>query len=248
MTHNELSISCPGHPDLQGPSNLAYQAALRYFKAAGRTQPLNILIKKRIPIAGGLGGGSSDAGSVLLGLDRLLAAVPRPKLHSLARSLGADVPFFLVDGPCRARGVGDLLEPVPGLPSFWVVLACAPFGLETRKVYESLNFPLTRLLDSDRQIPSGGGRDLTDLARQLVNDLQPIGEGFQPAIGRVRDSLLKAGALGASMSGSGPSVFGLFGGRRSAMEARMRIRKEQGWKYLVARGITTNLASTRYTA
>jgi 4-diphosphocytidyl-2-C-methyl-D-erythritol kinase len=248
MAYKYLSLVCPGHPDLESPANLAYQAALRYFKAAGRTPSLNIMIKKRIPIAGGLGGGSSDAGTVLLGLDRLLATVPRPQLHSLATSLGADVPFFLESGPCRARGIGDLLEPVLGLPGFWVVLACAPFGLATRKVYESLNFPLTRLPDSDRQVPSGGGRDLADLARQLVNDLQPIGEGFQPAIGRVRDSLLKAGALGASMSGSGPSVFGLYGSRRLAMEARNRIRKERGWTYLVARGITTNLASARYTA
>lgn len=234
-----IFVRCPGYPEIDDRANLAYLAADRHFAEAGLSPNVTILIKKRIPIEAGLGGGSSDAGAVLRALQELSPRpLPPDRLHQVARELGADVAFFLQDHPCRVKGIGERLSPVDNLPRFWAILACAPFRLSTRSVYQSLKFPLTRVLDSDRGEHAGRGFGFEQLASQMLNDLQPTGESLHPEIGRVQKELLRIGAAGASMSGSGPTVFGLFRTRREARGALRRIEPEQGWTYLVARGIT----------
>jgi len=235
--------SWPGRPELDGPANLAHAAARAWSKRARAAGfGVNVQIKKRIPIRAGLGGGSSDAAATLRGLQKIgCDPLSNDELHEIATSLGADVPFFLQDGPCLARGIGHLLTPVRTLPCFWLILACAPFGHETRLVFENLKYPLT-------SVRSGATLDRPDwddcpdwgidrLAAVLVNDLQPTGERMHPEIKRVRQELMQAGAVGALMSGSGPSVFGLFSTRRAARQALRRLRKIQGWTYLVLRAI-----------
>lgn len=244
-----LRLVCPGHPELEGPDNLALRAADVFFRAAGRAPRLRLHLRKHIPLAAGLGGGSSDAGATLRALNRHFGRPLSPRrLANLALGLGADVPFFLRGGPCRASGVGERLRPVR-LPPFWVVLAFAPFGLSTREVFEHFDRwsrsgkgpkgknRLTERRDSARERPSGGGWSCERLAENLVNDLQPIGEALHPEIGRVRLELLRAGAAGASMSGSGPTVFGLFFDGVAAARSLRALRREGGWTYLVARGV-----------
>jgi 4-diphosphocytidyl-2-C-methyl-D-erythritol kinase len=244
-----LSLVCPGHPELEGPDNLALRAADAFFRATGRAPRLRLHLRKNIPLAAGLGGGSSDAGATLRALNRHFGHPLAPRrIANLALRLGADVPFFLRGGPCRAGGVGERLRPVR-LPPFWVVLAFAPFGLSTREVFERFDRRsrsgkgkkgknrLTERRDSARERPSGGGWSCERLAENLVNDLQPIGEALHPEIGRVRLELLRAGAAGASMSGSGPTVFGLFFDGAAAARSLRALRREGGWTYLVARGV-----------
>jgi 4-diphosphocytidyl-2-C-methyl-D-erythritol kinase len=233
----EISVSCPGFPEISGKANLAYRAAELYLAAKGSNFGLNILIHKKIPVAAGLGGGSSDAAAVLLGLDRLsTGGLGSEHLHQLACELGADVPFFLRRGTCRARGIGHDLEQVGSLPAFWVILACAPFGLSARKVYESLKFPLTSNCHDDRNTPLIRDGALSELALRLHNDLQAVGERIKPVIRRVYDEMLRAGATGALMSGSGPTVFGLSASEKEAYSVREKIKKERDWRYLVAKG------------
>jgi 4-diphosphocytidyl-2-C-methyl-D-erythritol kinase len=233
----EIVCACPGHPELDGPANLAARAARAWQQARAVCQGLVITIRKRIPIEAGLGGGSSDAAAVLRGLQRLSARpLPEEALRGLAARLGADVPFFLTAGPCFAGGIGELLDSVE-LSPFWVILARAPFGLSTRRVFEHLRIPLTSSGDGARQKSPQLG--FAELARSLRNDLQPTAVALRAPIGRVRAGLLRAGAAGAAMSGSGPTVFGLFRTRREAREGMRRLVREAGWTYTVLRGIHT---------
>lgn len=237
-TGSGIQVRCPGHPELDGRANLAHRAASGWLRASGTDIGVNITIHKRIPIQAGLGGGSSDAAAVLRGLQSISdLPISNRELHSLAARLGADVPFFLGQGPALARGIGERLTPVLRLPPFWVVLACAPFGQETRKVFEDLQIPLTSASQGDTDDdPCNWGFD--HLAAALVNDLQPTGEALNPVIAQVRSDLKHAGAAGALMSGSGPSVFGVFRTRQAAREARRRLAETKGWTYLVLRAIS----------
>jgi 4-diphosphocytidyl-2-C-methyl-D-erythritol kinase len=233
----DIVCSCPGHPELDGERNLAWRAARAWQAESGLTPGLRITIRKRIPLASGMGGGSSDAASVLMGLQQTFGSPPDPaRLQALAVGLGADVPFFLRGGVCLARGIGELLAPVAISP-FWVILATAPFGLSTRTVFEGLRIPLTSSLDGVSQ--KSPLERFARLAGSLRNDLLETAVSLREAIGRVRDELLLAGAAGASMSGSGPTVFGLFRTRSEAREGLQRLVREAGWTYTVLRGIHT---------
>jgi len=245
-----IEVKCPDHPGLDGPANLAYQAAKRYLAAnphgTGPWAGVSIRIQKEIPVAAGLGGGSTDAATVLEGLQRLSThPLKKDKLLQIAAGLGADVPFFLNRGPCIARGVGHDLEPVADLPEFWLLLACSPKGLATRKVYENLNYPLTSTRGGARNINSVRSAGMEGIVSWLHNDLQAVSERLYPAIRSVRMGLLRAGAEGALMSGSGPSVFGLFRSRRRALDGLGRIASEGNWKYLVVQGETTKTSATQ---
>jgi 4-diphosphocytidyl-2-C-methyl-D-erythritol kinase len=226
-----ITCRCPGRPELDGERNLAARAARRWMELSGRNQALHITIRKRVPVEAGLGGGSSDAAAVLRGLQRLAGPGLSPsRLDELALELGADVPFFLRGGACLAAGIGERLTPVR-VPPFWVILARAPFGLSTRRVFEHLKIPLTSAQDGDnRKSPLEG---FARLAGSLVNDLQPTALAMQASIGGVLEDLLRAGAAGASMSGSGPTVFGLFRTRREARVGLRRLERRSGWGYTV---------------
>jgi 4-diphosphocytidyl-2C-methyl-D-erythritol 2-phosphate synthase len=269
-----ITVRCPGHTDLTGRMNLCYQAAEIYLKEIGWPIGVNIEITKKIPLAAGLGGGSSDAASTLLGLQYLLGSpLPTSKALRLASRLGADVPFFLMRCPCRAQGIGEKLTPVLELPNIWLILACAPFELSTRMIFQdfdnsneinykasdnnnllnlhtgseasspspsektlNLKITLTSGHPDDRNLPAGW--EFWQLVSHIKNDLQPISERRHPEIVRMRDELMRAGAAGASMSGSGPTVFGVFRTRMAAWRAR-RYLSAKGWRYLMAKGITS---------
>jgi 4-diphosphocytidyl-2-C-methyl-D-erythritol kinase len=239
----DIQVDCPGHPDLCGPSNLAYRAAQLFLEETGARPGVKMRIEKRIPLQAGLGGGSSNAAAVLSGMQQL-AGQPLQKeaLFTLATGLGADVPFFLHRGPCRCRGLGEIVEPVENIESFWVVLACAPFGFSTKEVYSRLKLALTKPAGGDTQVSPISAWGFELLASRLHNDLQTIGEEMQPVVMKVCDELLQAGAAGASMSGSGPTLFGLCRSEDEAEATLARVEKRAGWKYLVAKGLTSRTA------
>jgi 4-diphosphocytidyl-2-C-methyl-D-erythritol kinase len=240
-----LTLRCPGHPELDGQSNLAFRAAEAWFQKMGLPSTLRISIQKKIPIQAGLGGGSSDAAAVLRWLQKNQRdPLSKPQLLDLAVRLGADIPFFLDPKPSLATGIGEHLQPVKNLPEFWVLLACPPYGLSTSLVYRSLKFPLTQRPDNDRGWHSGNGFSFERLVSCMVNDLQPIGEKLRPAIGRVCREMTLLGAAGVAMSGSGPTVFGVFNARQAAIRCRRSLKKQKGWMYLVKRGMTEAVGAT----
>jgi 4-diphosphocytidyl-2-C-methyl-D-erythritol kinase len=184
-----------------------------------------IHLSKRIPVGGGLGGGSSNAAAALRGLSELWKLpVTEADLHLLAASLGSDVPFFLIGGRARGTGRGEILEPLTDGPEEWLVLLFPPFSLSTAVVYAALSAP--PLTDSPgpsnlRTSDSGGGPDR--------NDLEPAAESLQGGLRRFRLALSELGATSARLSGSGSTVFGVFGdeeGARRAIEGLAGLREE----------------------
>ena len=244
----ELEVDLPPRSTMPAPlaavasgsDNLVVRAAEAFCKATGLEAVVRIRLRKRIPVGAGLGGGSSDAAAVLLGLaDRMADPPGADALSGIALGLGADVPFFLSPGPARVRGIGELIEPLPGLPPLDLVLANPGISLATAEVYrtaDELRPTLTepRAGSTMRAISrlSGEAGDLLAGGNLLVNDLEPAARRLCPPIARVFDLLHAAGALGVGLSGSGATVFGVFASRGQANGVMESLRSESpnvGW-------------------
>ncbi|MEA3384910.1 MAG: 4-(cytidine 5'-diphospho)-2-C-methyl-D-erythritol kinase [Thermodesulfobacteriota bacterium] len=208
-----IYLECPDSELISGLDNLAYQAAELFLEKTGLGLVVKILLKKRIPIGGGLGGGSSNAASVLKGLNEL-AGFPLnvASLHLLGCSLGADVPFFLLEAPAAVgRGIGTELE-VVNVPHRWYVLIYPGFSISTRWAYE--NYVLT---GQDQDTIFDAGEVIQ--AAMWLNDLEKVVIGKYPEIGWIKDELVALGAEAALMSGSGSTVFGAFLSQEAAHRA-----------------------------
>lgn len=193
-------------------SNLAWKAADTFIRRSCRFRDrgIHIDLQKNIPAAAGLGGGSSDAGTVLRGLNKLCDfEFSEQQMVDMARLLGADVPLFAVEhSAVLARGVGDIMEPVPSLDNYTYILVNPNFEVSTKWVFET--FALTR--ETENSILAGFRKDESSSLslKNMHNDLERITSGKFPEIEQMKKHLLKAGASAAMMSGSGPTVFGLF--------------------------------------
>ena len=225
-----LSLKCD---DAQLPTddgNLVMRAARLLQKAAGVDRGARLLLHKRIPVAAGLGGGSSDAAAALTGLNRLWGLRwPRPHLQELAVELGMDVPFFLGTGRAVARGRGERLATLPGGGGYALVLVNPRTPLSTREVYGRVPAGWhEEPTGTERVIEALRRRNPGVLAAALTNNLERVVEPVLPVIGRMKAALLAAGALGAIMSGSGPTVFGLARSLDHARQIRSRISRA-GW-------------------
>lgn len=218
--------------------NIVLRAVQALERELGRRFDLDIELKKEIPVAAGLAGGSSDAAAIL----RLLAfmfrlELPPERLLEIAAGLGADVPFFLEPGPLLARGAGELLEPLPGLPDYAVVLVKPLVSLSTAEVYslyDELASPASegfekRCRESVQAVASL--REAADLPSIMHNDLEESAATLFPGLFELKQELLDAGALAALMSGSGPTVFGIYHDLEAAeaAAARLRLKHRQVW-------------------
>ncbi len=227
-----LRLHCT-EPALEGPGNLVWRAAELLRRHAGIRRGAAITLHKQIPVAAGLGGGSSDAAATL----RALAALwdlhlPPEALADLGAQVGSDVPFFLGPAACAlVEGRGERVRPLPLLPARWVVLLKPPTGIATGEVYRA--FPPARWADGRRT-----GRWLAAAAAGEVpapfNDLEPVALEVAPAAAAARDALLAAGAPHAVLSGSGSAYFALFTTLREAERVRAAIPPAAG-KALLAR-------------
>jgi 4-diphosphocytidyl-2-C-methyl-D-erythritol kinase len=207
-------------------SNLAWRAAERVCAELGVPADVEIWLEKRVPIAAGLGGGSSDAAATLLALEtlhgkRLDDAVRR----GIALGLGADVPFFLDPKPALGSGVGERLEPLSGVPEMHWVLIAFPFGISTAQAYAESAAELTLPRD-----PTSIGALLgpAGLLSSPRNDLEAAALRRHPEIGQARRALESVGALATGMSGSGPTVFGRFASEQAARQAADRVEVPAG--------------------
>ena len=221
----EIKSNLPELP--LGKENLVYQAAALLEKRLGIEKGIQITINKRIPLASGLGGGSGNAASVLLGLNRLWNLnLSYEELFHLAREIGADVPFFLRSGRTLGKGRGDELQPLPQGPALYFVLVSPDFEVSTEWVYENLK-NLTKEARSIKIILSAlkSGK-ITRIGNSLYNRLEEAVILKHPQIAKIKKRLLELGACGALMSGSGPSVFGLVEDGKRAKEIYGKIKRD----------------------
>ena len=219
-------------------SNLVVRAARRACAALGVACDLALRLEKRVPIAAGLGGGSSDAAATLLGLEALFGKrLPHEVRRRLARELGADVPFFLDPRPALGRGIGEILEPLEGVPEMHWVLVAFPFGIPTAQAYKDaaaeLTLPRTPTKIAALLGPSG-------LLSSPRNDFEAPAARRHPEIRAARRALERAGALATGMSGSGPTVYGRFEHGAAARAAAERITAEEITGTAGARTIATS--------
>ena len=226
-----IDVQCKGVA-LDGAENIAARAARALLEAAGLTRRVQIRIDKRIPVAAGLGGGSSDAAAVLDGLNQMLGApLNQEVLAELGGRLGADVPFFLFGRPAWATGIGTRLETLPPLPEVCYLILNPGFEVSTAWVYESLRLTKGGELAN---LPRFSVTTTEGLLKALHNDLEAVTAERYPEIDRMKDFLKEHGALGALMSGSGASVFGVFTDEETASKACAAV-SQPGWFAFVAR-------------
>lgn len=200
------------NPDLPlDESNLCYKAAKILFQASGRKQGVTIHIKKDIPIGGGLGGGSSDAASVLIGLNLLFSLnLSKQEMRKMALSIGSDVPFFIDGGTAFISGRGENVEPINPEPFFNYLIVFPNFGIDTKYAYDKINFLTKRenyIKISDYNFDAG---DLRNIKMLLENDFEEVMLREYTELKRVKQFLVQNGAISVSLSGSGSSVYGIF--------------------------------------
>lgn len=231
---SENTIVCD-HPDLPcDASNLALQAALQFntiLAAQTDIEPEKVSIDliKRIPMGAGLGGGSSDAAAVLKQLNTYYHhPFDASQLGKMALALGADVPFFIDALPALATGVGEVLAPFDALPRMGVVLVYPGFGVSTAKVFENLNLALTKCKKKLNYSPFNQGK--FDPERHLCNDLEAGVMADFPILGQIKKDLLNQGAMGALMTGSGTTIYGLFADSAAASQAVAGLHRQPEWQ------------------
>ena len=231
-----LTVRCRNPQIPAGRANLVWTAASVLWAALGRRgEPAGaaVAIRKRVPAAAGLAGGSSDAAAALRGLCAVWGApAGAQRLRALASEIGSDVPYFLDGGAALARGRGERIRRVPDVEPLWVVLARPPFGVATADAYRWFDAEPPRRAPAER--PPGLPPRWRRTWRGLENDLQPVVARRQPEVAVMVDRLQRTGALVAAMTGSGSVVFGLYRQRPAASAARLAVRR-RGWRTTLTR-------------
>ena len=222
LSSERIAIEVKGFNVPTDETNLVYRAAESFLSHTGIKKGISIKLVKNIPVAAGLGGGSSDAAATLLSLNEIFSRpLSLSHLHDLAVQLGADVPFFLYCKPSLATGIGEILEPLDKWPACWYILVTPPLPVSTSWVYRNLKLELTRgeydyILNFLKKTP-------INISHILENDLEKVTSVSFPIINTIKKILVDAGAEGAIMSGSGPTVFGVFSSLNRAVSARQYL-------------------------
>lgn len=209
-------------------NNLVYKAARLLMDEFGVTDGVTIKLKKFIPVAAGMAGGSSDAAAVLFGINKMFRlGLTIPQLMERGVKIGADVPYCILRGTALSEGIGEVLTPLPPVPQCQVLIAKPAINVSTKFVYENLH--ANDLLpgqhpDIDAIIDSIRKNDIYGIADNLGNVLETVTIKEYPVIRELKEKMLEYGAIGSLMSGSGPTVFGLFTSPKAAQDAYEELR------------------------
>lgn len=226
-----ISISCNRGDVPCDESNLAVRAANRYFETVGERVGLDIHIEKQIPMAAGMAGGSADAAAVLRALNHLFGdRLDEAALCAVGARLGADVPFCVMGGTAYAEGIGERLTPCAPMPDCHILVACGGEGVSTPWAFGLLDTRFSNF-DGSSYTPRGAecllgamkNGDVSGMAARLYNVFEEPILAERPVAAKIREEMLGRGALGAMMSGSGPSVFGIFLDEGDAQKAKASL-------------------------
>lgn len=210
-------------------NNLAYRAADLLMQEFEVEEGVKITLEKHIPVAAGMAGGSSNAAAVLYGINRMFSlGLSQEELMERGVKLGADVPYCIMRGTVLAEGIGEILTPLPAMPRCTVLVAKPPISVSTKLVYEKLDaHEIENHPDIDGVLEGLERQDLKKIASSMGNVLERVTVEEYPVIEEIKEMMKENGALNAMMSGSGPTVFGLYSDKRMAKEAAQKI-KESG--------------------
>jgi 4-diphosphocytidyl-2-C-methyl-D-erythritol kinase len=207
-------------------NNLAYRAAKILMDEFEVSDGLSINLQKFIPVAAGLAGGSTDAAAVLIGTNKLFhLGLSLEELMVRGKKLGADVPYCLLGGTALAEGIGEVLTPLPDMPPCSILLAKPPVSVSTKEVYGALRADEIEVHpDIDGMVEALKAGDLRGVCDRCANVLEDVTAPSRPIIGEMERDMKKMGALCSIMSGSGPTVFGIFDDESSARKCRNHMR------------------------
>src|SRR5262245_9090479 len=232
-----FAIDCDAAGVPLDESNLVWRAASALWRALRRSGPVRdvmVRLHKRIPLQGGLGGGSTDAAATMLALAKMWGVPIRPsQLVDVGSTIGADVAFFLSGGTALGLGRGDEIYPLADLPRHWIVLLVPGFGVSSPDAYEWYDDLARGSVVREAQYVPG---PWPSRAAQMINDLEAPVSRHHPEIDRMKTALRRAGALAAAMSGSGSTVFGLFQKRLEAETSVERL-SGQGWRVFLTESV-----------
>ena len=236
-TSDEIPLDC---------NNLVYKAANLIKKTFNINKGVEIHIKKNIPVAAGMAGGSSNAAAVLVGLNKLWNLnLSNQQLEKIGLKLGADVPFCINGGAVLASGIGEELTPIKGLTKDVCILVCKPdLFVSTKEVYECIDAKdIDKRPNNKFLIECLKNEDTRQLAENMFNVLEGVTMDKHPVIQQIKDIMTNNRALGAMMSGSGPTVFGLYENREDAVKCKAILEKQFKQTFVVAceeKGVEVN--------
>ncbi|MGC9323745.1 MAG: 4-(cytidine 5'-diphospho)-2-C-methyl-D-erythritol kinase [Desulfomonilia bacterium] len=231
-----IQLHAPGC-DCAEEENLALRAAQAFMERTTPASGVSIMVKKHIPVGAGLGGGSSDAASVLLGMNSLLEAnLPEEDLATLAASLGADCPFFIHGRPLLLGGRGDIPLQEIDVEERSYLIVIPPFGVSTARIFSAYTCPLT--LNTDGITIDSVPKRKVAPEEWLENDLEQVVFQFHPELEALKEELICCGASAALMSGSGSAVFGVFRTHEELCNGMGRLNRHGGYRYVPATTVT----------
>ena len=207
-------------------NNLIYKAAKLLMDEFSITDGVSVKLDKRIPVAAGMAGGSTDAAAMLFGMNRLFSlGLTKRQLMERGVQIGADVPYCIMRGTALAEGIGEELSPLPPMVKCPVLIAKPSISVSTKFVYQNLKLDGTTIHpDIDLLIEDIKAKNLHDIAAHMGNVLETVTIPNYPVIDEIKKHMLSHGAVGAMMSGSGPTVFGLFDDEDTAKKAYKAMR------------------------
>ncbi|MBS3100802.1 4-(cytidine 5'-diphospho)-2-C-methyl-D-erythritol kinase [Candidatus Woesearchaeota archaeon] len=235
LSEDKIIVECT-NKELENENNLAYQAALLLKKKFKAKQGARIFIEKNVPIEAGLGGGSSDAATTLMNLSKLWSLRLKEKqLIDLAAQLGSDVPFFIGENAALVEGIGDRIKRIKKSFSINIVLINPGFRVSTKWAYSAFDRQKPKIktkADIKALVKAIEKKDIKEIANNLHNDFEPIVAKRYKIVADIKNSLLKNDALNAIVSGSGPTVFGVFNSIYEAREAFFKIQYDYPFVFL----------------
>ncbi len=229
ITKSGIEITCDNPQVPLNKENLTHVAAKMLLDRYMINDGIMIAIRKRIPIAAGLGGGSSNAASTLLGINQLFdLGIDKRELLKMGRNIGADVPFFIFGNSALATGIGEKLEPLEITPPLWLLLVTPDIPISTAWAYANVRRRLTKKVINITI--SNWINHLSEVIDLLKNDLEEVVIPHYPEIQSIKEDLLERGAMGSLMSGSGSTVFGIFGSEKEAQNAYSQLKNHRTWQ------------------
>lgn len=198
--------------------NIAYKAAEAFLQKTGADGGAKIMIHKNIPVAAGLAGGSGNCAAVLTSMNMLHGNIlTDAELYAIGASLGADVPYCFNGGTQIAKGIGEILTPLDAMPDAYILLVKPQINVATAAIYEQIDSaPISMRPDTEAMQRALSEHDINGISQNLCNVMEAVTEKMYPIVGGIKQKMMMNGALGAVMSGSGPTVFGIFDDFRTA--------------------------------
>lgn len=229
-------------------TNLVYKAAKLLMEEFHVSHGLMVHLKKFIPVSAGMAGGSSDAAATLFGVNKMFnLGLTVKELQEFGLKIGADVPYCIMRGTALSEGIGEILTPLPPIPQCQVLIAKPGVSVSTKTVYERLDADETQPWqhpDIDGMVEALKNRDINGVAKRLGNVLETVTISEYPVIAQIKDKMRELGAVNAMMSGSGPTVFGIFTNPRAAADAYEELRYGESGN-MVRQVYLTNFYNTK---